>query len=290
MKDIYAEVTDRIIAALEAGNIPWHRPWAGVNDLAVSYATGKPYSLLNQLLLGEAGEYITFQNCKKLGGHVKKGSKARMVVFWKMVPVKDTDKDGNVITGSDGKPTYRTVPLLKYDQVFHIRECEGIEGKLPEPEMNEDIEPIEAAEAVLQGYISRSGVKLVHEKQNRAFYRPSADMIVLPVMEQFKNAEEYYSTAFHEATHSTGHPSRLNRLGDSGAVAAFGSQDYSKEELVAEIGSATILNRLGVETEGTFNNSAAYIQGWLKALRNDKKMIVSAAGRAEKAVALIFGD
>ena len=288
-RDLFAEVTDRIIAALESGIIPWHKPWIGVTDCAISYATGKPYSLLNQILLEEPGEYITFNACRKAGGHVKKGAKAKMVVFWKMVPVKDTDKDGNVKLTADGLPMVKSVPILKYDQVFNLKDCEGVEPRNPEQELTE-IEPIEAAEATLTDYVTRSGVTLIHEKQNRAFYRPSTDMICLPLREQFEDPAEYYATAFHEATHSTGHPSRLNRLVTTGATAAFGGEDYSKEELVAEIGSATIMNRLGIETSGTFQNSAAYIQGWLKALRNDKKLIVSAAGKAEKAVALIFGD
>lgn len=289
MKDVYAEVTDRIIAALEAGTIPWHKPWIGVTDCAISYATGKPYSLLNQILLDEPGEYITFNACKRAGGHVKKGAKAKMVVFWKLHEVQDLDKDGNAQITANGKVKMKTIPILKYDQVFNLKDCEGVEPRNPEQELTET-EPIEAAEATLTGYVQRSGVKLVNAKQNRAFYRPSEDLISLPLRDQFEAPAEYYATAFHEATHSTGHPSRLNRLATSGSEAAFGSESYSREELVAEIGSASCMNRLGIETEGTFNNSAAYVQGWLKALKNDKKLIVSAAGRAEKAVALIFGD
>lgn len=288
MKDVYAEVTDRIIAALESGTIPWKKPWIGVTDYAISYATGKPYSLLNQILLDAPGEYITFNACKRAGGHVKKGAKAKMVVFWKMLQVKVTDTSGNVITTTDGQPMMKDIPILKYDQVFNLNDCEGIEPKHPDEELS-DTKPIDDAEKVLTGYVTRSGLTLRHEKQNRAFYRPSDDLIVLPLREQFRDPAEYYATAFHEATHSTGHKDRLNRLA-AGDDAAFGSESYSREELVAEIGSAACLNRLGIETPDTFQNTAAYIQGWLKALKNDKKLIVSAAGRAEKAVSMIFGD
>ena len=124
-----------------------------------------------------------------------------------------------------------------------------------------------------------------NEKQNEAFYRPSTDEIHLPLREQFPQIAEYYSTAFHEATHSTGHKSRLDRLS---SPAWFGSENYSKEELVAEMGAAILMNELGIETNGSFKNSAAYIQSWLHALRDDNKMIVSAAGKAEKAVKLIL--
>ena len=119
---------------------------------------------------------------------------------------------------------------------------------------------------------------------DRAFYRPSSDSVTLPMMEQFKSIAEYYSTAFHELTHSTGHFSRLNRL----EKAVFGSETYSKEELVAEIGAASLMNEMGFETEESFRNSVAYIQNWLKALRNDKKMVISAAGKAEKAAKMIL--
>lgn len=108
-------------------------------------------------------------------------------------------------------------------------------------------------------------------------------------MEQFEDAAGYYETAFHELTHSTGHKSLLNRFVDGASAAAFGSESYSKEELVAEIGACGILHELGLETEKSFRNNAAYIQSWLRALKNDKRLIVSAAGRAEKAIKLILG-
>ena len=118
-------------------------------------------------------------------------------------------------------------------------------------------------------------------------YRPSTDEIILPIRKQFVSTAEYYSTVWHELVHSTGHPSRLNRLD---RVVAFGSDVYSKEELVAEIGAATLVNHVGLETTSSFRNSAAYIQNWLKVLKDDKRFIVSAAGRAEKAVNLILNQ
>lgn len=130
-------------------------------------------------------------------------------------------------------------------------------------------------------------MKLNHEAGGRAFYNPSADAVTLPLMDQFFEVSEYYSTAFHELTHSTGHTSRLNRLSKT---AHFGNEEYSKEELVAEIGAAALVNHVGLETPSSFRNSAAYVQSWLKALSNDKRMIVSAAGQAEKAVRLILNE
>ena len=130
-------------------------------------------------------------------------------------------------------------------------------------------------------------VKLLHQEGDKAFYRPSTDEVVLPIRKQFMSTAEYYSTVFHELTHSTGHASRLNRLTQA---AFFGSEDYSKEELVAEIGAAALVNHVGLETSNSIRNSAAYIQNWLKVLRDDKRFIVSASGRAEKAVNLILGS
>lgn len=286
--DIYQEVSDRIIEAIEHGEIPWLKPWVGTLDGAISHATGKPYSIINQLLLGKPGEWLTFEQCKKEGGHVKKGAKSRIVVFWKIMTTDKTDANGHPVLNASGEHVTVQFPVLKYFRVFHISDCEGITPRMKEPESFNN-NPIEAAERVLHDYIEREHIGLYIERSNRAFYRPSTDEIHLPLLEQFEQVAEFYSTAFHEATHSTGHEKRLNRLASTDD-AASGLESYSKEELVAEIGACAIMNRLGIETASTFRNSAAYVQGWLKALRNDKRMIVSAAGKAEKAVQLIMNE
>ena len=286
--DLYQTITDRIISELENGIIPWHKPWVGGTNCAISHETGRAYSMLNQILLGNPGEYITFTQCKKEGGKVKKGAKAKMIVFWKMLCVDKKNAAGETITDADGKAMTDTVPVLKYFNVFHISDCEGIEpkpsGKLPAA----PADPVENAEKSFQDYLTRSGVRFESSVQDRAFYSPSADLISCPAIEQFSSSAEYYSTIFHEATHSTGHKSRLNRFPENAAAAAFGSESYSKEELVAELGAAAILNNLGIETASSFRNSAAYIQSWLRALKDDKRLIVSASARAEKAMRLIL--
>ena len=280
MFDIYAAVTDRIITALESGIIPWHQPWVGGSNLAINYNTGKPYSLLNQMLLGKPGEWLTFKQCQSAGGKIRKGEKSSMVVFWKWLTVEDEE------TGEE-----KEIPFLRYYNVFHISQCEGVEPRHIKPgELPNVAETIDAAHDVIYDYLGREGVTLTHVHGGRAFYRPSTDEIVLPLRSQFVSTAEFYGTLFHELTHSTGHEHRLNRFSENGSDAAFGSEEYSKEELVAEIGSAALLNRLGIESDASFRNSAAYIQSWLKALKNDKRMIVSAAGRADKAVQLILGE
>jgi len=277
--DIYAAVTDRIIEQLEQGAIPWNKPWTGIQSGAVSGITGKPYSLLNQMLLGKPGPWYTFNQVKNLGGKIRKGEKASMVVFWKQQKIRETDP-------ATGDPAEKLIPLLKYYNVFHISQVDGIEAATIAPEAF-DPATDSAADAIIADYLTRSGVKLEHRQGDEAYYSPSADRVVLPLREQFPHMAEYYSTAFHELTHSTGHSSRLDRISRR---AFFGNEEYSREELVAEIGAAALLNRCGIETAGSFRNSAAYIQSWLRALRNDKKLIVTASGAAAKAFDLITGS
>ncbi len=273
--DIYKEITDRIVAELEQGIIPWQKPWIGSSNGAISHTSGKPYSMLNQMLLGRPGEYITFKQCKERGGTVRKGEKSKMVVFWKWIE-KPAENDEKKID---------RFPFLRYFNVFHIDQCDGIKPRFAKSEIVNEIQPDAAADAIMDDYIQRSGVGFRNEQGDRAFYRPSEDSITLPLFNQFSDMAEYYSTAFHEAVHSTGHASRLNRLD---ATAHFGNEEYSREELVAEIGAAALVNVTGLESNSSFKNSVAYIQNWLRVLKDDKKLIVSAAGRADKAVSLIM--
>lgn len=290
MNNVYEEVTNQIIALLEQGTIPWHKPWTGAADGAISYHTGKPYSLLNQILLQKPGEYITFNECKKNGGRVKKGAKAKHVYLWKPIKKQKLDADGQPVLDDDGKPVFKTVFMLKLWLVFHVTDdCEGIAprhgGNLPAV----PAAPIEAAETALRDYVTREGIRLLSDTVSaKAYYSPAQDLINIPCISQYADAAEYYSTAYHEATHSTGHPNRLHRFEINDKNAAFGSEQYSKEELTAEIGAACALHRLGIGSPATMKNSAGYIQGWLKALQNDKRLIVDAASRAEKAVKLIL--
>lgn len=288
--DIFAAVTDRIIAELESGIIPWNRPWSGVSEGAIRRSNGKPYSLINQLLLGKPGEYLTFKQCKDEGGKVKKGAKSKMVVFWKVLHREKKDASGNVIRDENGLPVDDPIPMLRCYNVFHIDDCEGIQPKYTAEHLPATVSPVERAEEIIAEYSGRAKLTIEHSKQNRAFYSPSRHLVSLPLMEQFEDTAGYYETAFHELTHSTGHKSLLNRFSENDGAAAFGSESYSKEELVAEIGACGILHELGLETTKSFRNNAAYIQSWLSALKNDKRLIVSAAGRAEKAIRLILGE
>ena len=277
--NVYEMVTDRIIAELEKGNIPWKRPWTGVRSGAYNRISKKAYSIINQMLLQHTGEYATFKQWTDLGGHIRKGEKSEFVVFWKILEKEETNED-------TGEKEVKKIPMLRYYNVFHISQVDGVEPlTLPFAE----VEPIEAADKIIVEYIEREHIDFEELPSNKAFYSPSCDRVVVPMKQQYKHINEYYSTTFHELTHSTGHKNRLDRL-HTGADAAFGSETYSKEELVAEIGSASLMNLLGIETVRTFRNSAAYIQSWLKVLKSDNKFIVSASSKAEKAVNYIIGE
>lgn len=277
--NVYELVTNRIIEQLENNIIPWEKPWSGTIDGAFNRVSKKPYSILNQMLLKYDNEYASFKQWKDLGGHIRKGEKSEIVVFWKMYPIKEKQ--------DDGKEIIKTIPLLKYINVFHISQVDGVEPL--KQKVTHDIEPIDKAEKILNDYWNRENITIEHVKGDKAFYSPMFDKIQLPLFEQFKQSEEYYSTAFHESVHSTMKTSRCNRQEDrKGKVVSFGSEEYSKEELVAEVGSAQLMNIVGIETTKSFRNSTAYIQSWLKVLRNDNKFIVSASSKAEKAVNYIL--
>ena len=274
--DLYQTITDRIIVEMEKGTVPWQRPWR-CSSGAISHVTGKPYSVLNQLMLPQTGEYVTFKQALAEGHPVRKGEKSHMVFFFKIVENKDRD------TGE-----ISSVPFLRYYSVFQISQCEGMRPRFAVSVQNEQqLQPDAMAEQIIHDYVRRSGVKLTVTNSNEAYYQPSQDQIVVPELSQYTCVSEYLSTLAHECVHSTGHPSRLNRITN---MASFGSETYSKEELVAEFGAAYIVNCTGLETEASFRNSAAYIQNWLEVLKNDKRFIVSAAGKAEKAVRMILGE
>lgn len=266
---VYEIVTDRIIKQMEKGIIPWHGGMAKFNRVSK-----KGYSVLNQLLLPFDGEYATLKQWNELGGKVKAGEKGNIVTYWNFI--NKTEKQ------EDGTEKVKSFPILRYYTVFHISQVEGVE-----PLENIDFAnmEVESAEDVKNTYFERESCRLFVEKSDRAYYSPSFDEVHVPELNQFENSDEFYSTLFHEMTHSTGAAIRLDRLS---STAFFGNEDYSKEELVAEIGSAMLSSVAGLNTEKTFNNSVAYLQSWLRVLKNDPRMIVSAASKAEKAVDYIL--
>lgn len=282
MNSIYEQVTNAIINQLEQGIVPWCKPWV-CNGQILSYATGRPYSLLNRMLLAEPGEYASFLEVQKAGGHVRKGAKASRIYFCKpLVKELEVEKDG-VITKEE-KITF----IFKAYCVFHISSCTDLKPRWQKEQKQEtENGRNEEAEKIVFDYTSREKINLIHKAEDSAFFSPSRDIVQLPPINMFKSSNSYYETLFHELGHSTGTPNRLNRFSD--APEPFGSASYSKEELVAEMCSSFALAQLGLSTKTTHNSNAAYIKNWLDHIKGNTQLVVSAATKAEKAINYIWG-
>lgn len=286
---VYQMVTDRIVEQMNKGVIPWHKPWhlaGSAEEVAINYVSRKPYSTLNQWILMEPGEYLTYTQIKALKGTIKKGAKSRFVVFYTNVPYEKMNEE----TGEMERHTY---PLLRYYNVFRLADTEGIKSKIKKADLDvlDEIPRCDEADAAILDYVASQPTLTFQNDipSDRAYYSPAKDQVVVPMPVQFTESAEYYSTAFHELTHSTLIESRCNRKQD-GAISFFGSKDYSREELVAEIGAAMLCSNFGVDTDKAFRNSIAYLQSWASNLKNDPKAIVFAASRAEKAARYILGE
>lgn len=280
---LYETITNQIIEEMERGVIPWRKPWVALTG-AYNAKSKRRYGFLNQMILCKGGAYASFKQWSELGCKVKKGAKASWIMEWfsKKIEFETENENGDFEKHSYLKWYPRTYP------VFHESMVEGYKG--PEP-TETIIEPLESAESIVNEYELFSGITAIKRTSEsaRAFYSPVRDYIQVPSLEQYKTPNEYYSTLFHEMVHSTGHSSRLNRGLDE-KLASFGSDDYSKEELVAELGSSMIMARLHIDTPQTFKNSTAYLQSWLTALKNDKSLLISAMSYAESATRYIFHE
>jgi antirestriction protein ArdC len=275
---IYEMMTDRILTLLDAGTVPWRKPWKG-GGLPVNLVSKKAYRGINIFLLSCAGYsspyWLSFKQAKQKGGKVKKGEKGSQVIFWKFL-----EKDGE---NAAGETITNRIPLLRYYTVFNLDQCEGIEnpdaGQQDDSETREELIPIEAAQAVVEAM--QNPPTLTHEGA-QACYIPALDHVKMVDLQAFENAEEYYSTLFHELGHSTGHETRCNRAEIVKPSAFRQSHSYSKEELVAEFTACFLCGLTGIEAQ-TIDNSAAYIEGWSKKLRSNSKWAVQAAAAAQKA-------
>jgi len=294
--DVYQQVTDRIVAGLQTKGLAWFRPWSadGAMEHPINNSTGRAYNGLNVLFLTleqtekgyEFNEWLTFKQAQAKGGSVRKGEKSTPIVFWSIL-----------YKGEDGK-LYRKledVPAgMPYDKlfsprlfsVFNIGQCDGIEPRRPKVESTGKFNPIEEAEAVYAVKYPKASRPTLGHGGNSAFYSPSKHHVQMPKPETFVTNDDYYKTLFHELVHSTGHESILKRLEK---VSAFGSEAYSKEELVAEIGAQFLVGLTGIKPKDDEANSQAYINGWIKKLQDKPKMALSAANKAMKAVDFIMG-
>lgn len=275
----YEIITDRIVAALEAGVVPWHRPWTTAGGPA-NGLSGRPYRGINAFLTGCQGYgsryWLTFRQVQQLGGRVVKGQKATPVVFWKVGQYLVEDPE-------TGERVSRNSFLLRYYNVFNLEQTEGVtlpKGREAVP-VAHDVDPIEAAEAIVAGMPK---APTIEHGGDVASYSPSQDRVAMPKLERFESAAYYYGTLFHELTHATGHPSRLDR----GLNGSFGSDPYAREELVAEMGSAFLVAEAGISAD-VFRNSVAYLESWVRCLKGNPKLVVIAAAQAQKAADFILG-
>ena len=283
----YEIVAQTIIKALESGDVaPWRKPWVSNGYKAKSLSSRKTYKGTNAWLLAVSAMsngynspwWGTYKQITELGGSVRKGEKGTPVVLYKQVE-KETE------TGDTKK-----FGIMRYFTVFSAEQADWEEGKAPAYETataRTEVETNEYAEQIINGYFDRNPELTFSFGGDRAYYSPKKDFVALPDRKSFASDGEFYSTFFHELGHSTGHADRLNR---EGIVENhyFGSELYSEEELVAELTAAFLSGETGI-LPTTVNNSTAYIQSWLKVLKNDPKMVVKAASKAQKAADLIIG-
>jgi antirestriction protein ArdC len=271
---VYEIVTSRILAKLERGVVPWRKPWRTLPP--ANLVSKKPYRGINVFLLalqGYGSQYwLTFNQAKQLGGNVRKGEHGTKIVFWKF----DTYETETV----DGETEERKSAFRRYYTVFNLEQTEGLKALLALPPAF----PNQSAEGIVKGMPNPPAF----EQDAQAAYIPSRDVVAMPSRTAFESQAEYYSTLFHELTHSTGHAKRLAREGFD-TPQKFGSDSYSREELIAEMGSAMLCGVAGIE-QSTLANSAAYLKTWIQRLRSDSKLVVSAASAAQKAADYIRGE
>jgi putative DNA primase/helicase len=273
------EVADEIIKLIEAGTAPWQKPWKPgvVQDQAFNPVTNKPYQGINRLWLEMKGcsdsRWLTYNQAEAMGAQVRKGERATTVEYWKWTEREAVmDAAGNPVLDADGKQQYREVQLSRpsvfYAKVFN---AEQIEGMPPYVGNQLYFDPIISAE----GFLQESGVKILHDQSDRAFYSPMKDQVHLPPMHSFDTAYNYYATALHELGHATGHRSRMDR-----EFGPFGSEVYAREELRAEIASYMVARQLAI---GHFpERHASYTASWLKVLKDDRNALFQAARDADR--------
>lgn len=269
-------ITDKIIEKLDSGVIPWRKPWV-CGGASKNLVTGKPYRGLNVFLTAMSGYYspywMTFKQAKERGGKVRKGEKGTPVIFWNWTQRQ--------VEGNGGEAEEKDVPFMRYYTVFNLQQIDGLQLSHDEAK---SFAPVATCEDVIK---AMPQAPTIEHGFIKACYSPTLDVVKMPPRSAFKNEAGYYASMFHELAHSTGHASRLNRKGIAEKT-VFGNEDYSKEELIAELAAAFLCGHTGIEQE-TIENSAAYIASWRERLTADKRLIITAAAQAQRASDFILG-
>lgn len=271
--EIYEAVTNQIIQQLEQGTIPWQREWAGNVAGPFNFKTGKAYRGINYWNLSsyeyQSPAWLTWNQIQQLKLKVRKGSKSADVLFWKLLEVID-------VTGEKKR--------IPYPRIYHVFNTEQIEGLEYKP--NEcPYEQIRPCEEIVEAFADKPPI--YNTSRDGCYYAPLKDEVHMIPPSNFNSSEAYYVTLFHELTHSTGHSKRLNRGLDI-EPHRFGDPVYSKEELVAEMGAAHLCGLSGISNT-TIQNSAAYIENWLRVFKNDRAILIQASQTAQKAVDYMLG-
>lgn len=277
--DIYTTITNKILADMEKGVLPWCRSWNGCSSLPLRW-TGESYSGINILMLWVASmtkgysapTWMTFKQALELGAAVRKGEKGTTVVYAGTLLKSDKDAAGD-------NEEAQAIRYLKSYTVFNVAQIDGLPDRFQQAGTIPQFSNPDERHAAADQFFAATGAR-IDTKGNQPAYFPMPDRIEMPAFTDFKSAEDYYSTLAHEITHWTGHETRLARelKGRSASL-----QDYAKEELIAELGAAFLCAALGICSEPR-EDHAAYLQSWIQALRNDKKFIFSTASQASRAV------
>lgn len=305
---VLKKVKATLLEGLKKDGLKWFKPWKSGMNFPINNKSGRAYRGFNNFILNahmqeygyEYNEWDTFKSISARKGQVKKGEKGTDIYFWLIsycskenfgtwyrtkseCMKKENCNEDDIFTNFD----------LRYYRVWNIGQCEGLTPMRPIDENAKVVKPIESCENILREY-KKIAKKLIFRnvEQDRAYYSPSKDMIVMPLMKQFNSEDKYYHTLFHEMVHSTGHDSRLNREGVATAKMLTKSKhDYAFEELIAESGAMVLSGIAGIETKDESKQSQAYVNGWVRAVEKaDEKAVVSALTQSAKATDYILGN
>ena len=279
-KSVFEIATERMVTLLESGTNPWRKTWSTATTLSpMNYASKRVYTGINFFLLSmlEDPYFLTYKQIEKAGGHLKKGAKSEIVFYWLW-----SFFDANGKRTKNENEAVRKIPNLRYYRVFNAPDIEGIKFDYPEPIQLKPNEKYTHCEQLIKS----TGATIDHLNLNQPYYNFNKDFINMPTIGNFDNSDFYYSTLFHELGHWTGAKHRLNRDFPSN----FADENYSKEELVAEMTSAFLCAEMGIDNNDLAENQAAYLKGWIKALKGDARLIITAASEAEKAFNFIYSE
>jgi antirestriction protein ArdC len=281
-RDLYADVTARILAELERGAAPWVKPWSATpgQNVPQNAVSNRPYSGCNVILLWltrgngwPTPRFVTFKQAQEAGGSVRKGERGTKVYYWKQLRISEKGAGGE-------EDSEKLIPMMREYTVFNVAQCEGLPASVVEGKPARVRNP-DTRDALADDFLAASGAA-IREGQGEAYYAPGQDFISLPAFAAFKGADHYYNVAFHELAHWTGHKARLDR----DLKGRFGQAAYAAEELIAELGAAFLAAEFSFDGDV---RHAGYIATWIGLLKSDKRAFFTAASQAQKAADYLRG-